>query len=86
MSTHPTSKPAVIYNQDDLSDFVTNGGSIASIFADEIKEGRRIIVVQQSKGAPEEVLAVIESEDDLKRLREAHQKMNKWLEKAVSGK
>jgi hypothetical protein len=85
MKNKPTSKPAVIYNQDELSDYATYGGSVASLFADEIKAGNRIVVIQQPTNAPPTVLCIIESEDDLKRLRDAQQKMREWLEKALGG-
>ena len=85
MNNKPTSKPAVIYNQDDLFDYTTYGGSIASLFADEIKAGNRIVVIQQPINAPTTVVSIIESEDELKRLRDAHQKMQGWLGKTLAG-
>jgi hypothetical protein len=80
----PTPKPAVTYNQDELSDFTTNGGSVIDLFSEELTNGNTVIVIQEPFNAPRTIIAVITSIEDIERLKEANRKMSEWLAKATN--
>ena len=65
MPNPPQKKQAVIYIQDDLSDFATNGGSIIELFDQEISSGHSIVVLQTPSNAPAVVLAVLHTKADI---------------------
>jgi hypothetical protein len=85
MNNMPTRKPAVIYNQDELSDYAKLGGSLASLFADEIRDGNCIVITQEAINSPNQVVSIIETEEDLRRRLDAAQKMEEWLRQALGG-
>ena len=83
MSAQIPGRPAVVISQDDLSDFTTYGGSIEALFTSLIKEGQTIVIVQQPINAPATTVSIIQSEADLGRIKEAHEKTRAWIAKAT---
>jgi hypothetical protein len=74
MCNKPTGKPAVIYNQDDLFDYAQLGGSVESLFDEEIKGGHQIVVIQEAVNAPPTVRMVLETMEDFKRCMDSRLK------------
>jgi hypothetical protein len=83
MLKKPTSKPAIIYNQDDLYDYAKLGGSVESLFAEEIASGNRVVVRQEPINAPAVTAYILESMDDFGRWKESRQKMRESLGKVL---
>jgi hypothetical protein len=83
MKNQPKCTPAIVINQEDLSDYSAYGGSVEALFREIIKEGKAIVVVQQPINAPTTTVSIISSEEDLKRLKEANERIRAWLAKAT---
>jgi len=86
MNNEPTPKQAVIYKQDELYDYAKSGGSVESLFEHQLKSGNRVVVVQESTNAPQEVWMILETKGDLQRWKESRLKMHDWFRKIFEEK
>jgi hypothetical protein len=81
MINKPTPKPAVIYNQDTLYDYANSGGCVESLLEGELRNGNRVVMVQEPTNAPSTVWMVLETMEDFKRWKESRLKMRDWFRK-----
>ncbi len=81
MNTKPIPKPAVIYNQDALYDYAASGGSVEFLFEEELRNGNRVVVVQEPSNAPTTVWMILETKEDFQRWKESRLKMRDWFRK-----
>jgi hypothetical protein len=79
-----TKKPAVYYNQDDLTDFANIGGSIIDEFNAEIESGNIIVIEQKPYNAPAITLAVLKSKADVEHRKNHRQSVEDCLFKILN--
>ena len=74
----PKSRRAVIYNQDELYDFANSGGSMCALLEEELREGNRIIIVQEPNDGRTVVVMVLEKPEDISLWENYRKKMHDW--------
>ena len=85
MQNPPPCKQAVIYNQDDLSDYAAKGGSVIDLFNQELNAHRSIVVIQTPANAPTSVLAVLNTVADIEDRKRARANVQDVLSKLLEG-
>jgi hypothetical protein len=79
----PTPKQAVIFNQDTLYDYAQLGGSVEALLDEQIRAGKRVVVIQEASNSPREVVMVLETMEDFARWKESRVKTRDWLKKIL---